>query len=566
MMQRLKWILILCCLATTAWADDYEQQRKFDTYFLDAMLYRQQGEPDAAFDLLSRCLEIDSTASEVYFFLGMYYAEMKQDDRSLACFRRASELQPGTPVYLETLAQSYIQHNRFADAVGVVEQLYEADKSRQELLQTLYRLYVQQKDFKKAISTLERMELIDGKNERLSLAKSGLYIQMDDREAALREVKELSEQYPNDLNYRTLYANTLMMDDQQEEARKVLESILREEPDNYRAQVALRNYYQSQQEPLRADSLTRSILLNPKSAVEDKINLMRQEISQSENLDGDSTHVLALFREMLAQPSPDADIAEFCAAYMSLKKMPRDSVEAMFGFALELAPDNASARLQLVQYAWEDHDDQRIVELCKAARQYNPDEMAFYYYQGMAYYRLDDKDHALEAFRNGISVINEESNPAIVSDFYEVMGDLLHQKGRQQEAFAAYDSCLQWKPDNIGCLNNYAYYLSCLGIRLDEAEQMSYKTIKAEPRNATYLDTYAWILFMQKRYAEARIYIDQTLQADSTASGVLLEHAGDIYAQCGEIEQALEYWKQAAKDDPDNKILRRKIKRKKYIK
>jgi tetratricopeptide (TPR) repeat protein len=537
----------------------------YDTYFLDAMLCRQKGMPDAAFDLLTRCLEIDSTASEVHFFLGMYYADMKQDDRALASFRRAAELQPGTPTYLETLAQSYIQHNRYGDAIGVVEQLYEADKSRQELLQTLYRLYVQEKKFEKAISTLERMELIDGKSERLSLAKSGLYIQMDNREAALREVKELSEQYPNDLNYRTLYANTLMMDDQQEAAREVLESVLREEPNNYRAQVAMRNYYQALQDTQHADSLTRSILLNPNSTTEDKVSLMRQEISQSENYDGDSTRVLSLFREMLAQPNPDADMAEFCAAYMSLKKMPRDSIERMFGFVLQLAPDNASARLQLVQYAWEDNNDQRVVELCRAARQYNPDEMAFYYYQGMAYYRLEDNDHALEAFRNGISVITDESNPAIVSDFYAVMGDLLHQKGRQQEAFAAYDSCLQWKPDNIGCLNNYAYYLSCLGIRLDEAEQMSYKTIKAEPRNATYLDTYAWILFMKKRYAEARIYIDQTLQADSTVSGVVLEHAGDIYALCNDIETALSYWKRAAADDPDNKILRRKIKRKKYI-
>lgn len=211
--------------------------------------------------------------------------------------------------------------------------------------------------------------------------------------------------------------------------------------------------------------------------------------------------------------------------------MPRDTIAAILHTILRIAPDNAGARLQLVSYAWDAKDLDEVVSLCQDARQYNPEEMAFYYYQGMAFYQKDQRDKALEAFQNGISVITQESNPAIVSDFYAVMGDLFYQKGLPQQAFEAYDSCLQWKDDNIMCMNNYAYYLSELGQQLDKAEQMSYKTIKAAPKNATYLDTYAWILFMKERYAEAKIYIDQALQNDSDSSAVIIEHAGDIYAK-----------------------------------
>ena len=153
-----------------------------------------------------------------------------------------------------------------------------------------------------------------------------------------------------------------------------------------------------------------------------------------------------------------------------------------------------------------------------------------------------------------------------MSDFYAILGDLLFQKKREAEAFAAYDSCLQWKPDNIGCLNNYAYFLSLKGDNLEKAEEMSYKTIKAEPKNATYLDTYAWILFMQRRYAEARIYIDQATQNASTPSPDIYEHAGDIYALNGDMPAAISYWQQALAKAPDNKLLVKKIKRKKYIK
>ena len=421
-------------------------KRLFDTYFLEAMLQRQKGNADAAFDLLNHCLEIDSTASEAYFFLGMYYTDMKQQERALQYFQKASRLSPDMPIYLETLAQSYISQNQYAQAIDVVERLYQIDKSRQDLLETLSRLYIRENQFGKAITTLERMEAIDGKNEKLSLAKSSLYLQSGNHEAAIKEVKDLAEQYPNDLNYRTLYANTLLMDEQREEAHKILLDVLREEPNNYRAQLTMRTYYLGLQDTLRADSLTHSILLNPHSSMEDKISLLRQEIGHNENTGGDSTQVLKLFHEMLAQPDPSAEIAEFCAAYMSMKKMPRDSIEHMLEYVLQLAPDNASARLQLVQYAWEAEDDKRIISLCKAARQYNPDEMAFYYFQGMAYYRQEDHDNALDAFQNGISVITDESDPAIVSDFYAVLGDLLHQKGEQKRAFEAYDSVCNGSP------------------------------------------------------------------------------------------------------------------------
>jgi tetratricopeptide (TPR) repeat protein len=255
--------------------------------------------------------------------------------------------------------------------------------------------------------------------------------------------------------------------------------------------------------------------------------------------------------------------------------MPNDSISRVLEQVLQVAPDNAAARLQLVSYAWQAENMDRIISLCKDARQYNPDEMAFYYYQGIAYYKQEQLDDALDAFQNGISVINQQSDTEIVSDFYAVMGDILHQKGLDKEAFAAYDSCLTWKDDNYGCLNNYAYYLSEKELHLDKAEQMSYRAIKAEPKNATYLDTYAWILFKEGRYAEAKIYIDQTLQCDSDSSAVLLEHAGDIYYHTGDHERALAYWQQAlAKASPKpepgsedrRQILTRKIKLKKYLK
>lgn len=540
-------------------------KRQFDILFHEALLQRQKGNLDAAFDLLQRCQELCPEAAETYYFLGEFYADMQQNEQALNSFRRACDLEPTNMTFLERMAYASIQAGAYDEGAEMMEQMYEADKSRQDLLETLYLLYMRQENYDKAIAMLDKLEAVDGPTERTTLAKCRIYIEQDKADDAINEMRQLAEHYPNDPTYRTLYANTLLVADHFDEAYDVLQQVLTEDAGNLRAQQVLRTYYIRQGDEAAADSVNHAILLNPKASVEDKVGQMRQIIIENEQQQGDSTSVLNLFDELLSQPNPSADVAELKAAYMQLKEMPSDSVWQAYTYVLQLAPEQASARLRLVQQAWEDEDNDAVISLCSEARQYNPEEMVFYYYQGMAYYRQEDKDKALEAFRNGINVINEQSIPEIVSDFYAVMGDLLYQKGRQADAFAAYDSCLVWKEDNIGCLNNYAYYLSLLGERLEEAEQMSYRTVKAEPENATYLDTYAWILFRQQRYAEAKIYIEQALRSDSLIDGVVKEHAGDIYALNGDMDKAMELWQQAQSNDPDNKVLRRKIKRKKYF-
>ena len=542
------------------------QQREYDILLHEALLQQQKANLDASFDLLKRCLELRPEASEAHYFIGLIYTVMGQAEKAMAEYSTASRLEPNNSTFLEQLAQASVQSGDYTGAANALERLFEAGKGRQELLETLFQLYWKEKEFDKALNVLERMEAADGPTERTSLSKCRIYIERKDTVLAIAEMKSLADHYPNDPTYRTLYANTLLVADRFGPAYEALQQVLAEDPYNVRAMQVLRNYYIRQGDEAAADSVNHALLMNPKATIEDKIEQMRQIIVENEQQGGDSTVVLNLFGELLALPVPSPEMAELKAAYMELKEMPRDSVRQTLKLVLQLAPTQASARLKLVQQAWEEQDDDAIISLCKEARQYNPEEMAFYYYQGMAYYRKNDTDNALEAFENGISVIGENSRPEIVSDFYAVMGDLLYQKGREREAFAAYDSCLVWKEDNIGCLNNYAYYLSLKGNRLDEAEQMSYITVKAEPDNTTYLDTYAWILFMQKRYAEAKIYIDQAIKNAQQPEAVILEHAGDIHALCGDTAAALGFWQQSLAEDPANKTVKKKIKLKKYVK
>ena len=94
---------------------------------------------------------------------------------------------------------------------------------------------------------------------------------------------------------------------------------------------------------------------------------------------------------------------------------------------------------------------------------------------------------------------------------------------------------------------------------------MSQKTLAIEPENPTYIDTYAWVLFKQGRYEEAKAYADKLLAfMEEVSSSDLYHHCGDIYAKCGNIEQAVNFWIMAREAGDDSRILAKKIRKRKY--
>lgn len=545
---------------------DYNTSQRFKYFYLEAINQQNKGNYAAAFDLLNHCQEINPNAAEVYFMRSAYYSMLKNDSLMVADIERAAALNPTNTTFMERLGQIYIGMGKFPKAIETYEKIFANTRDRDDVLNILIQLYDRQKDYDNMLRTIDRLESLEGSSEEITLARMRVLALKGDKEAELAELKSLSEKHPNDMNYHVMMGNWLLQNDRADEALKEYDYVLKMEPDNLMAQMSMLDYYRNVGEDSLANDLQEKMLINEDTPINSKMTLMRKVVADNEQEGGDSTQVLDLFHRILAKPQKTTDMHELYAAYMTLKKMPQDSINQALRDALEIAPDNAGVRLELIQAEWSKKNFDEVIRLSRAAQEYNPDEMAFYYFMGLAHFQKDERDEALNSFQRGVAQINESSNKEIVSDFYAIMGDILHEKGREKEAYAAYDSCLQWKPDNIGCLNNYAYYLSEQGKDLQRAEQMSYRTIKAEPQNSTYLDTYAWILFMQERYEESKLYIDQAVQNDSTVSVVILEHAGDIHAKVGEMDKALDFWRKARDNGSDSKVLIRKIKLRRYLK
>ncbi len=542
-----------------------EQQRKYDYFFLEAMRLKEKKDYASAFGLLQHCLDIHPNAASALYEVSQYYMFLRQVPQGQEALEKAVANAPDNYWYSQGLASLYQQQNELDKAITLLEQMVVRFPAKQDPLFNLLDLYGRQEKYDEVISTLNRLEKRMGKNEQLSMEKFRIYLQMKDDKKAFQEIESLVQEYPMDMRYQVILGDVYLQNGKKQEAYDVYQKVLAAEPDNPMAIFSMASYYkQTGQEELYQQQLD-TLLLNKKVTPDTKVGVMRQMIVENEQADKDSTQIIALFDRIMKQEQDDPQIPMLYAQYLLSKKMEAESVPVLEQ-VVDLDPTNKAARMMLIGAAVKKEDYKQIIKVCEPGIEATPDALEFYYYLAVAYNQAEKPDSVISICKRALEHTTADSKKEIVSDFYSILGDMYHTQKQMKEAYAAYDSALVYNPSNIGALNNYAYYLSVERRDLDKAEEMSYKTVKAEPNNATYLDTYAWILFEKGNYAEARIYIDNAMKSEGgDKSDVIVEHCGDIYYMTGDVDGALTYWKKALEMGSESKTLKQKIEKKKYI-
>ena len=541
-----------------------EQQRKYDYFFLEAMRLKEKKDYASAFGLLQHCLDIHPNAASALYEVSQYYMFLRQVPQGQEALEKAVASAPDNYWYSQGLASLYQQQNELDKAITLLEQMAVRFPGKQDPLFNLLDLYGRQEKYDEVISTLNRLEKHMGKNEQLSMEKFRIYLQMKDDKKAFQEIESLVQEYPMDMRYQVILGDVYLQNGKKQEAYDVYQKVLAAEPDNPMAIFSMASYYkQTGQEGLYQQQLD-TLLLNKKVTPDTKVSVMRQMIVENEQADKDSTQIIALFDRIMKQEQDDPQIPMLYAQYLLSKNMEAESVPVLEQ-VVDLDPTNKAARMMLVGTAVRKEDYKQIIKVCEPGIEATPDALEFYYYLAVAYNQAEKPDSVISICKRALEHKTADGKKEIVSEFYSILGDMYHTQKQMKEAYAAYDSALVYNPSNIGALNNYAYYLSVERRDLDKAEEMSYKTVKAEPNNATYLDTYAWILFEKGNYAEARIYIDNAMKSDDEKSDVIVEHCGDIYYMTGDVDGALSYWKKALEMGSESKTLKQKIEKKKYI-
>lgn len=539
------------------------QQRKFDYFFYEGLNLKTAGKFDAAFDAFNHCLAIDSTAAPVLYELSSFYIQLNRPEKAVDMLKRAVANSADNFTYRMALATISRNLGMYGEAAEEYEKLLKAYPGKPELNYYLAEALTQEGEIGQAIDAYNALESSIGMNEALSMQKYKLYNSLEQSDAAFKEIEKLAAKYPMEARYQIIQGDLHLEKNDTIKARAYYDKAHEIDPANPYYIVSMANYYEATGNKDAAEEQIRTALVNEKLDVDTKVGILSRYILKLQQTQKDTDSSNALFQTLLEQHPEDTELKQM---YGSLLLSQGKTDEARFQFQLitEMEPENAGAWQQLLNMSLKAEDIPEVIRICTKCQELFPDAPEYYFYLGIAYYQQEKYQEALNTYYAGIDIIPAE-NPRLKSDFYGQIGDIYYQMKQMDQTYKAYDEALKYNDNNIVVLNNYAYFLSLDKKDLKKAERMSAQCIKLEPDNATYLDTYAWIFFVQGNYTLAKIYIESALEKDKTKSAELVDHYGDILYMTGDKDKAVEQWKKARELGKESEVLDRKIIEGKYI-
>lgn len=570
------WLSLWLLLPAGLWAADVktpvqaslnqlspEQQRKFDYFYYEAANLKNAGKYDAAYDLFSYCLSLDTASSPVLYELAMFQLQRNRPEKAVEMLKSAVAHSDDNFTYRMTLAGLYRNLGMYGEASDSYEELVKRYPDKSELNYYLADALTQEGEIGAAIDAYNVLESTMGMNETLSLQKFKLYQTLKQPDKAFEEIEKLANKYPMNARYRLLMGDLHLENEETEKALACYQKAHEIDPDDPRYIVSMANYYDQTGDKEAAEQEIRDALVNEKLDVETKVGILSRYVQRLQQTQQGIENANSLFQTLLDQHPEDTELK---LMYGSLLMAQQKEEEAKFQFQLvtEMEPSNEGAWQQLLNISLKGEDIPEVIRICTRCKELFPEAPEYYFYLGIGYYMQEKYQESLDTYYAGLKII-PEGNGVVKSNFYGQIGDLYYQMEKMDEAYKAYDEALKYNENNAPVLNNYSYFLTLDKKDLKKAERMAAQCIKLEPDNATYLDTYAWVFFVQGNYTLAKIYIENALSKDKTNSAELVDHYGDILYMSGEKDKALEQWKKAKEMGKDTDVLKQKIAKGIYI-
>jgi len=393
----------------------------------------------------------------------------------------------------------------------------------------------------KILDKLDRFSSMD--KESILLYRHQIYQEKGDDQQALNEARKLVAGNPGELKYLLLLANSLEKVKDKEEANRVFNKVELEFGDEPEVQYALLEHYLDLRDTARINLFFKKAMANVLLSKDERNNLLMllMQYEQSEpEVKGVTEQTI---RYMAFQEPEDATAIGLYADFLSMSRRPEEAL-AQYKRLVIADPARSEAWLQILYiYARPETTDSLIYYGRQTIARFPENGMA-QYLLGLGYQFARDYHQSAIALKKAIE-LQPGAEKELKGQMLTLLGDTYNNLGNYSASDSCYDQAIMLEPDNASALNNYSYYLSERGERLDEAERMSAKSLKIQPSEATFLDTYGWILYRKGNYPEAREYILKAIDNSPDPDGTLWEHLGDVEYKLNNKAKALEFWRKA---------------------
>jgi tetratricopeptide (TPR) repeat protein len=321
----------------------------------------------------------------------------------------------------------------------------------------------------------------------------------------------------------------------------------------------LAEHYQKNNNQQKYDEYMKKLITNKTLDADVQLSLLGPIIVEAGNDTAKRKQGLELISLLAVQHPENPRVAAFYGDVLAFNNRLNEATE-QYKKSLQIDPSSYKIwESLLLAYTDRENADSLIRYSEKALRLF-PNQAMFHYLNGVGQMNKKDYAKAVKSISRGIDM-QPEDNKAQLAQMYTTLGDVYNYMKKYTESDSSYEQALRADPMNATVLNNYAYYLSVRGARLEDAAKMSKKSLDIRKDEPSFLDTYGWILYKQGKYDDARTYIQKAIDINGEAAdGTLWEHLGDVYYKQGNVDKAVECWTKAKEKGTENTDIDKKIK------
>ncbi len=473
--------------------------------------------------------------------------------------KKACELDPDNTYFRNLYFQLLMYNNNYKEAETQLNYLINKNPYNEDYLYKKTMLFIKTKEYEKAIETLNQIERNTGFNEDIILQKKSIYQTMGKTDEAIAQIQKLRNEDPNSIQYLIMMIDVYEKANQQQKAEplyKELETNFSNEPI---AQVALAQYFLEKNNQTQYDYYIEKVVENKNLDPETKISLL---IPTIQRMNTDSTkqnlHFVKLAKNIL-ETSPDSKDARIFYANVLYYVKQLDEALVEYKNIIQSNPSNFEIWNSIISISFDKNQMDSIVLYGNKWIENFPNNPLPYLLTAIGYQQLKNYEPAIKHLNKAIDF--ESENKVLNAQIYASLGEIYHQQKKYPLSDSCFTKAIELNSEDATTLNNYAYYLSLRKENLKYAESLSKKSLKLQPDNKSFLDTYGWILFQNGNYKVAQEFIEKALMnSDEDDDATLLEHLGDIYFKLNNKNKAIEFWKKAQQLNNDNQLLNRKIK------
>ena len=509
-----------------------QPQLESEAMLIEAKMNQELERTEKALQLYRTVITRSPNCHAAYYEMGTIYESANMLDSALFFTRKAEALDPSNQWYKMQLCAIYRRQGDFRNEARTWESLIKLAPDKLDYYYELSNTHMLNENIEASVEALNRVEKRIGVSEAISLQKHKLWLAIGRNDKALQEIERLAETMPQEKKYNELMAETYMKQKQYAKAKKYYDRIAAAHPTDDYIHISLANYYHQTGDAESTYSELRKGLRSEALNCTDKIQILTSIYSTEEMYAYPPGHAFQLLEELIQLCY---DTMTYAPLYGEVLMNQRRYAEAAEQFRRYLSID--SSRYEVWQAyllaMLMDTTDRReaLSATAMQAQRLFPFQVMPYFVEGQCHVLASDYAKAEKPLVQCVKL--GFSNHFLEPETYNLLAETYYRLERYEEAWVCFDKSLAVEPENIPTLNNYAYYLSERSVSLDKAERMSRLTINAEPDNATYLDTYAWILFKMGRPNDALPYMEKAVKNDGEKSSTLLEHLETIRRAAG---------------------------------